>query len=116
VDIYDNDPITEPMIFHGKTLTSKVPLRDVCHAIAKYGFVASPYPIIISAEMHCSVAGQECVVAILKEVFGDTLLDAPIAGERGKVERLPSPEQLKGRILFKVRVLRDRVATCAHMA
>jgi len=103
VDIFDNDPITQPMIFHGKTFTSKVSLRDVCHAIVKYGFVASPYPIIISAEIHCSVAGQEVVVAILKEVFGALLVSAPINGEGGKVERLPSPQELKGRILFKVR-------------
>jgi len=50
VDIYD-DPTGDPMIFHGKTLTSKVSLRQVCEAIKKYGFVASPYPIIISAEV-----------------------------------------------------------------
>ena len=56
VDIYDGD--IEPMIFHGKTLTSKVSLRDVCHAVAKYAFVASPYPVIISAEVHCGLAQQ----------------------------------------------------------
>lgn len=102
MDIYDSDPISEPMIFHGKTFTSKVPLRDVCHVIAKYGFVASPYPIIISAEMHCSVPGQDSVVKIMKEVFGDSLVQAPLPREAGKIETLPSPEDLKGRILLKV--------------
>ena len=57
VDIYDGD--TEPMIFHGKTLTSKVALRAICEAIAKYAFVTSPYPIVISAEIHCSLGQQE---------------------------------------------------------
>lgn len=95
------------MIFHGKTFTSKVSLYDVCSAIAKYGFVASPYPIIISAEMHCSVTGQESVVKIMKDIFGDALISAPIgtdrdAGSEGSFDRLPSPEELRGRILFKV--------------
>lgn len=99
VDIYDGDQ--EPMIFHGKTFTSKVSLREVCHAIAKYGFVASPYPIIISAEIHCSVPQQDMMVEIMKEVFGDALVRAPVDG-RPKIQILPSPEELKGRILLKV--------------
>ncbi|OBZ76452.1 1-phosphatidylinositol 4,5-bisphosphate phosphodiesterase delta-4 [Grifola frondosa] len=63
----------EPMIYHGRTLTSKVSVRDTCTAIAKYAFVASPYPIIISAEIHCCVAQQDMLVEIMKEVFGDAL-------------------------------------------
>ena len=89
------------MITHGGTLTSKLPLRDVCTAIAQYGFAMSPYPIIISAEMHCTLAGQEAVVKILHEVFGDMLVRRE-EGDRCVVEKLPSPEELKGKILFKV--------------
>ncbi|KAF8228091.1 PLC-like phosphodiesterase [Tricholoma matsutake] len=102
LDIYDGD--TEPMIFHGKTFTSKVSLREVCLAIAKYGFVASPYPIIISAEIHCSLPFQDLIAEIMMEVFGDRLVSAPIAG-RQKIDRLPSPEELKGRILLKAKNL-----------
>jgi phosphatidylinositol phospholipase C delta len=102
VDIYDGD--TEPMIFHGKTFTSKVSLREVCLAIAKYGFVASPYPIIISAEIHCSLPFQDLIAEIMGEVFGDRLVSAPL-GERQKIDRLPSPEELKGRILLKAKNL-----------
>jgi phosphatidylinositol phospholipase C, delta len=105
VDIFDGDPISEPMIYHGKTLTTKVPLRDVCLTIAKYGFVASPYPIIISAEMYCSVSGQDAVAAILKEAFGDKLVSAPVDEDGMFLTRLPSPERLKGRILFKTKNL-----------
>ncbi|RDB27828.1 putative RNA-binding protein C23E6.01c [Hypsizygus marmoreus] len=67
LDIYDGDQPTEPQIFHGKTFTftSKVSLREVCHAIVKYGFVASPYPIIISAEVHCGLAGQDTIARIM---------------------------------------------------
>ena len=89
------------MIFHGKTLTSKVALRDICEAIAKYAFITSPYPIIISAEIHCSLVQQDLVAKIMREVFGDALVTEPIDGNT-KIEVLPSPEQLKGRVLLNV--------------
>ena len=112
------------MVFHGKSFTSKVSLREVCEAILKYGFVASPYPIIISAEIHCSIGQQDLIAAIMMEVFGDKLVKHKLVkmsldGESEKeglesiampnkklvmkmeVEELPSPEQLKGRILLK---------------
>ena len=131
VDIYDGDQ--EPMVFHGKSFTSKVSLREVCEAILKYGFVASPYPIIISAEIHCSIGQQDLIAGIMMQVFGEKLVRMPLmnvgegggsekdvpavaavaaAGRKGlvvmtngkkmEVEELPSPEQLKGRILLKV--------------
>jgi phosphatidylinositol phospholipase C, delta len=99
VDIYDGDK--EPVIFHGKTFTTKVALREVCQAIAKYAFVASPYPIIISAEIHCSLPQQDIMANIMKEVFGDVLIRAPINGQP-KIEVLPSPEELKGKVMLKV--------------
>ncbi|KAG5635168.1 hypothetical protein H0H81_012168 [Sphagnurus paluster] len=103
VDIYDGDTPSEPQIFHGKSFTSKVSLRDVCVAISKYGFAASPYPIIISAEIHCSLAAQDAIADIMVEVFGDVLVRHAEGPER--IERLPSPEQLKGRILLKAKNL-----------
>ena len=99
VDIYDGDK--EPVVYHGKTLTSKVSLREICEAIMKYAFVVSPYPIIISAEVHCSIPQQDTMVSIMHEVFGESLVSAPING-RPKIEVLPSPEDLKGRVLLKV--------------
>ncbi|KAG6890441.1 hypothetical protein C0992_001634 [Termitomyces sp. T32_za158] len=104
VDIFDGDTPSEPQITHGKTFTSKVSLREVCHAIMKYGFVASPYPIIISAEIHCSLAGQDAIADIMCEVFGEKLIQSPIIPE-GRLDRLPSPEELKGRILLKAKNL-----------
>ena len=89
------------MIFHGKTFTSKVSLREVCQAIAKYGFVASPYPIVISAEVHCSLSQQDMVAGIMLEEFKDSLVRVPPDG-MAKIETLPSPEDLKGKILLKV--------------
>lgn len=102
VDIYDGE--TEPVIYHGKTLTSKVPLRDICQAIAKYAFVASPYPVIISAEVHCGLVQQDLVASIMRTVFGDTLVSAPPDG-RPEIQQLPSPEDLRGRVLLKAKNL-----------
>ncbi|KZP20290.1 PLC-like phosphodiesterase [Athelia psychrophila] len=125
LDIYDGEK--EPVIFHGKTLTTKVPLSEVCHAIAKYAFVASPYPVIISAEIHCSLPFQDMIAATMSAIFGETLVKSPIEGDglapppsgrdtpstsgrdtpsgKGKIEVLPSPEALKGKILLKAKNL-----------
>ncbi|KAL0577534.1 hypothetical protein V5O48_004475 [Marasmius crinis-equi] len=102
LDIYDGD--VEPMVYHGKTLVSKVSVREVCQAIAKYAFVASPYPVVISAEIHCGVQQQDMIVSLMRKAFGDALVEAPVDG-RPKIERLPSPEELKGKILLKAKNL-----------
>ncbi|KAH0840350.1 PLC-like phosphodiesterase [Lanmaoa asiatica] len=102
LDIYDGE--YEPMVFHGKTLTSKVSAREVCEAVMKYAFVTSPYPIIISAEIHCSLPQQEMLVIIMHEVFGEALVSAPIEGKPSSGP-LPSPEDLKGRVLLKAKNL-----------
>ncbi|TFK31912.1 1-phosphatidylinositol-4,5-bisphosphate phosphodiesterase 1 [Crucibulum laeve] len=102
LDIYDGDE--EPMIYHGKTLTSKVSLRDICQAIAKYAFITSPYPLLISAEVHCGVRQQEKMVDIMNEVFGESLIQAPVEG-RPKITVLPSPEDLKHKFLLKAKNL-----------
>ncbi|KAF8581199.1 PLC-like phosphodiesterase [Ramaria rubella] len=104
LDIWDGD--AEPMIFHGKTLTSKVSLREVCAAIAKYAFVASPYPVIISAEIHCSLAQQDAVAEIMKSTFGAALVTAPLESHADAgMDVLPSPEDLRGRVLLKAKNL-----------
>lgn len=92
------------MIYHGKTFTSKVSLRDICHAIRRYAFVTSPYPLIISAEVHCGLHGQEQIVDIMTESFGDSLIQAPVEN-RQVLERLPSPDELKYKVLLKVHLL-----------
>lgn len=106
VDIWDGD--YEPVITHGRTLTGSVSLKHVAQAIAKYAFVASPYPVIISAEMHAGIEQQSMVATIFKEVFGDMLVTAPIKdggwggpGDVEELEALPSPKDLKGRVLVK---------------
>ncbi|KAE8540073.1 hypothetical protein D1P53_004011 [Cryptococcus gattii VGV] len=98
MDVQSGD--VEPVVYHRKTLTSSVPVRDICRAIKQYGFVTSPYPIIISTEIHCVPEQQNRLAAILREVFGDMLVSTPLVEE---FLDLPSPEDLKGKILFKAK-------------
>ncbi|PHH64693.1 hypothetical protein CDD81_4134 [Ophiocordyceps australis] len=92
--------VVEPRVFHGYTLTKEVPFRDVCNAIRDSAFVASDLPLIVSLEVHCSPPQQEAMVRIMKEAWGDMLV---VGRNEMKPDGLPSPEQLRGKILVKVK-------------
>lgn len=98
LDCWDG-PHGQPQVTHGRTLTSKVPLDDVIAAIAQYAFVASPYPLILSLEVHNDVAQQEAIAASLRTRLGPMLVTEPLPDVPSGT--LPSPEQLRGRILVK---------------
>uniref|UniRef100_A0AAY3ZWW7 Phosphoinositide phospholipase C n=1 Tax=Denticeps clupeoides TaxID=299321 RepID=A0AAY3ZWW7_9TELE len=98
LDCWDGDQ-GEPIIFHGHTLTSKVPFRDVVETIAEYAFKASPFPVILSLENHCSPAQQTVMAQILRSVLGDKLLTKPVSSKLSN--SLPSPEELRGKIMIK---------------
>ncbi|KAF8189191.1 PLC-like phosphodiesterase [Mycena galopus ATCC 62051] len=102
IDVHPGNPT--PLVTHGSTLTSKISVRSVCEAIDQYAFSASPYPLIISAEIHCSPAQQDMMVDIMIDVFGDKLIQAPVNG-RPPIDGLPSPQDLKGMILLKAKNL-----------
>ncbi|XP_061565105.1 1-phosphatidylinositol 4,5-bisphosphate phosphodiesterase delta-3-A-like [Cololabis saira] len=98
LDCWDGDA-GEPVIYHGHTLTSKVPLKDVLETIDTYAFKASPYPLILSLENHCSLQQQEVLARHLRSVLGEKLLLEPL--EEQDSRWLPSPQDLKGKILIK---------------
>ncbi|XP_037611942.1 1-phosphatidylinositol 4,5-bisphosphate phosphodiesterase delta-3-A-like isoform X2 [Sebastes umbrosus] len=98
LDCWDGDK-GEPVIYHGHTLTSKVPFVEVIATINDYAFKASPYPLILSLENHCSVEQQAVMARHLRSILGDKLLTKPLNGL--DPHRLPSPEDLKGKILVK---------------
>lgn len=111
MDVWDGPD--EPVVYHGRTLTSRLPVRDALTAIAKYAFVASPYPVILSMEVHCDHAQQDKLADILRSTLGKALVDSPLFGETinehlagaPTVDTLPSPENLKYRILIKAKNL-----------
>ncbi|XP_026215117.1 1-phosphatidylinositol 4,5-bisphosphate phosphodiesterase delta-3-A [Anabas testudineus] len=98
LDCWDGDK-GEPVIYHGHTLTSKVPFKEVIQTIAQYAFKASPYPLILSLENHCSVEQQAVMAKHLRTILGNKLLSKPLSDK--PLKELPSPEELKGRILIK---------------
>ncbi|NWY30099.1 PLCD1 phosphodiesterase, partial [Pheucticus melanocephalus] len=97
LDCWDG-PNSEPVIYHGYTLTSKILFSDVIKAIKNYAFQTSPYPVIISLENHCSVEQQKVMAQHMTTILQDMLLVAPVDGNKSQ---FPSPEQLKGKILVK---------------
>ncbi|KND00834.1 phosphatidylinositol phospholipase C [Spizellomyces punctatus DAOM BR117] len=97
LDCYDG-PNGSPVIYHGRTLVSKLLFKDVIDAIAKYAFVASPYPLTLSLESHCGLEQQAVMAKILKDALGDALLQRPLAENE---TALPSPEALKNKIIIK---------------
>ncbi|XP_006869217.1 PREDICTED: 1-phosphatidylinositol 4,5-bisphosphate phosphodiesterase delta-1 isoform X2 [Chrysochloris asiatica] len=97
LDCWDG-PNLEPIIYHGYTFTSKILFCDVVRAIRDYAFKASPYPVILSLENHCNLEQQRVMARHLRTILGTMLLDHQLDGVTSS---LPSPEQLKGKILLK---------------
>lgn len=97
VDCWDG-PDNQPMVTHGKTLTTQIQFREAIVAINKYAFVKSQYPLWVSLEVHCNATQQEVMANIMMEVFGEKLVTQRLEDAGTS---LPSPEQLKGRILVK---------------
>jgi hypothetical protein len=101
-------PKGEPIVTHGWTLTAPCGFREVCVAIAESAFtdnggkVANDLPLIVSLEVHADCEQQEVMVRIMKEVWGDMLVDKPLEGFDPKF-RLPSLQDLRGKILVKVK-------------
>uniref|UniRef100_A0A4W6EY23 1-phosphatidylinositol 4,5-bisphosphate phosphodiesterase gamma n=1 Tax=Lates calcarifer TaxID=8187 RepID=A0A4W6EY23_LATCA len=89
----------EPIIYHGWTRTTKIKFEDVVKAINDHAFVTSDFPVILSIEEHCPLEQQRQMARIFKEVFGNKLLTEPV---EQMAEQLPSPTQLKGKIILKV--------------
>lgn len=91
--------VIEPRVLHGYTLTKEVSFRDVCTAIGQYAFTVTDLPLIVSLEVHAGPEQQEIMVQIMKQVWGDLLLEPPDED----VKALPPPTDLRRRILVKVK-------------
>ncbi|KAK9238017.1 PLC-like phosphodiesterase [Lipomyces kononenkoae] len=98
LDCWDGDE--GPTVSHGRTFTSEVSFADVISAIHKYGFISSPYPLILSLEVHCNLEQQIKMAEIMRTTFGDKLITAPTMTN---MLSLPNPEDLKHKILIKVK-------------
>ncbi|KAI8836305.1 PLC-like phosphodiesterase [Chytriomyces cf. hyalinus JEL632] len=113
-----------PVIYHKNSLTNRIPFKDVVEAIHRYAFVASIYPVILSLETHCSFDQQAMMAKILIEILGDSLIALPLSvsarredmrDSQGRLHAsiLPSPADLIGKILIKVRL--GRTSSLLHL-
>ncbi|XP_039700715.1 1-phosphatidylinositol 4,5-bisphosphate phosphodiesterase delta-4 isoform X2 [Pteropus medius] len=103
VDIWDG-PNGEPIVYHGHTLTSRIPFKEVVATVAQYAFQTSDYPVILSLENHCSWEQQEIMAQHLTEILGEQLQSTTLDGLLPT--QLPSPEELRRKILVKGKKLK----------
>ncbi|KAL4869788.1 hypothetical protein BDV12DRAFT_72409 [Aspergillus spectabilis] len=89
-----------PIVSHGRTMTTSVLFADCITVINRYAFFSSEFPLIISLEVHCNPEQQLAMVKIMKDTFGDQMILEPLLSNSFI---LPSPEELKRRILIKVK-------------
>ncbi|XP_056152745.1 1-phosphatidylinositol 4,5-bisphosphate phosphodiesterase epsilon-1 [Lampris incognitus] len=125
LDCWDGDD-GMPVIYHGHTLTTKIPFKDVVEAIHRSAFVNSDMPVVLSIENHCSLPQQRKMAEIFKTVFGARLVTRFLfESDFSDDPLLPSPMQLRGRILLKnkklkahqapVDILKQKAHQLAHM-
>ncbi|XP_061438066.1 1-phosphatidylinositol 4,5-bisphosphate phosphodiesterase zeta-1-like [Rhineura floridana] len=98
IDCWDG-PNNEPVVYHGHTLTSKITFQNVINVVHKHAFEASDYPVVLSLENHCSPPQQEKMAGHLLDILRDTLCTSTL--DDNMPTELPSPEQLKFKILIK---------------
>ncbi|XP_032759819.1 1-phosphatidylinositol 4,5-bisphosphate phosphodiesterase beta-2 [Rattus rattus] len=96
-------PDEEPIITHGFTMTTDILFKEAVEAIAESAFKTSPYPVILSFENHVDSPRQQAKMAeYCRTMFGETLLTDPLENFPLKPGMpLPSPEDLRGKILIK---------------
>ena len=102
----------EPIIYHGHTLTGRILFADAVKALAAFGFRSSPYPLILSLEVHCTPRQQDRMAELLAAAFGATLATPQGMGLGGRCSGdgpggevlLPSPAALMGRVLIKAKM------------
>ena len=99
IDCWDGQD-GRPAVVHGRTLTSRVHFEDCIEVINQHAFTASPYPLILSLEVHCNPRQQQTMVEIMERHLGEQLVRQPLQATSAI---LPSPEDLKYRILIKVK-------------
>lgn len=79
-----------------------VTIRSALEVVNKYAFLTSQYPLLLYLCHRCSPDQQHTMAQHLRKVFGSRLYtpEALPVSLGGRATTLPSPEQLKGRIVI----------------
>ncbi|KAM4558193.1 inactive phospholipase C-like protein 1 [Odontesthes bonariensis] len=79
-----------------------VTIRSALEVVNKYAFLTSQFPLLLYLCHRCSPATQRTMAHHLRKVFGSRLYtpEALPVSLGGRATTLPSPEQLKGRVLI----------------
>ena len=101
IDCWDGES-GRPVVKHGHNFTSTISFLDVISIIAKpeYSFYSSPYPLILSLEVHCCPDQQQIMVDIMLDKLSPWLIREAL---QTNTTNLPSPDDLKHKILVKVK-------------
>ncbi|KAK3893424.1 hypothetical protein Pcinc_002748 [Petrolisthes cinctipes] len=100
----------EPIITHGKAMCTDILFKEAIIAIRDCAFVTSDSPIILSFENHCCKKQQYKLAKYCDEYFGDLLSKDPLPDSPlVPGHPLPTPNQLKRKILIKNKRLKPEV-------
>jgi hypothetical protein len=118
IDCYDGDN-GRPIVKHGYTLVKPCLFESIIRFIEPNLFKTSPYPVVLDIENHCSIEQQHEMARILQRILGgkifssiikffylffsniDRLVAEPLLNNDSSI--LPSPEDLKYKVLIRVR-------------
>lgn len=114
VDLHDGAD-GRPVVRHAFTFIKDAYLGEILHQIKEFAFCASPFPLFLNLENHCSNKQQILTAKLLIDVFGGKkptknsirlfssfLVSIFTIDEANSTSVWPSPEQLKGRIILRV--------------
>lgn len=93
------------------SLHEAIPFRTVCRTIKDAAFTGgNDLPVIISLEVHANIAQQEVMVNIMREEWGELLLDQHLP-HCPPAEKQPTLRDLRNKILIKVKTGSQAAAT-----
>lgn len=98
IDVWDDtnmNNVRMPVVYHGYTLTTKIPFADIIVCVRDYVVSNHTLPIILSLENHCTPPFQR----IMAQILSSTLKDLIYTPKNS--ESLPTPLDLVGKVIIK---------------